>query len=269
MLLPVNYNQNSTTFGVNLKSPKLKLSRQDFFIKIRGYGRNKNWADEVIKTTDTAVNLLRKNVSAENVLKIITAGIAQANKQELNLVKRNFTGILRTQRDGWRGKTERNELMTPYSIGRYSIYAERLDKTSEKPLFVENEKIGISLPQKKNHYILHGEDYLINNSLNYIFNICKNFFPKYLGKDIKPENLEDINSTIAEIRWVLAHSTPWLRGSDAISNAFMRAIYKALGIKAYPPAKGISFDLEAYCTNLKDYKKNFTSYFERTPEIAE
>ena len=74
---------------------------------------------------------------------------------------------------------------------------------------------------------------------------------------------------IAEIRWILAHSTPWLRGSDAISNVFMRAMYKAVGIKTYPLKKGISLDLEAYCTELDEYKKKFPAYFEKPPEIIE
>ena len=90
--------------------------------------------------------------------------------------------------------------------------------------------------------------------------------------DVKvPANAQadEIIDVVAEIRWVLAHATPWLRGSDAISNAFMRALFKAVGIKAYPPAKGISYDLEAYCRNLDDYKANFNSFFEKPLEVIE
>ncbi len=69
--------------------------------------------------------------------------------------------------------------------------------------------------------------------------------------------MDEINETIAEIRWIMAHATPWSRGSDAISNVFMRAMYKAIGIKSYPLQKGVSLDLEAYCTELEDYKSGF------------
>ena len=117
--------------------------------------------------------------------------------------------------------------------------------------------------------ILHGKSIYINNSLDYVFNLCKKLFPKYIKQDIKPENMDEFNSTVAEIRWVLAHSTPWLRGSDAISNVFMRAIYKAAGIKTYPLAKGVSLDMEAYCTELSEYKKKFPAFFETPPEIIE
>ena len=109
----------------------------------------------------------------------------------------------------------------------------------------------------------------INSSLDYIFNLCKKLFPKFIHQDIKTSDLGEFNSTVAEIRWILAHSTPWLRGSDAISNVFMRAMYKAAGIKTYPLIKGTSLDLEAYCTELSEYKKKFPAYFEKPPEIIE
>ena len=60
----------------------------------------------------------------------------------------------------------------------------------------------------------------------------------------------------------MAHATPWERGSDAISNVFMRVMYKSLGIKSHPLKKGISLDMEAYCTELGDYKKRFPEFFE-------
>ena len=60
-----------------------------------------------------------------------------------------------------------------------------------------------------------------------------------------------------------------MRGSDAISNVFIRAMYKSIGIKSYPLKKGVSLDLEAYCTELEDYKKNFAGYFTKPPKIIE
>ena len=257
-------NLYAPSFGANLNSPKLKFKRSDFFVKIRGYGRNREWADEVIKTADTAVNLIRKDTGAENVLKVITAGLVRANKRELNLEKRMNSGVLRTERDGWYGFN--SSAFTSYDTGRYSGYMERLDNT--KPLSAPVPNLGMSRPCEYK-FIIHSDDKDINNSLDYIFNLSKGIFPKYIHKEVKPENMEEINSTIAEIRWVMAHATPWMRGSDAISNIFMRVMYKAIGIKTYPLVKGVSLDLEAYCTELKDYKKKFPAYFEKPPEIIE
>ena len=45
--------------------------------------------------------------------------------------------------------------------------------------------------------------------------------------------------------------------------------YKSMGIKTYSPAKGISFDLEAFCTNLDKYKANFQNYFKKSPILID
>ena len=38
-------------------------------------------------------------------------------------------------------------------------------------------------------------------------------------------------------------------------------------LKSYPLAKGVSLDMEAYCTNLADYKKKFPKYFAKPPVV--
>lgn len=101
---------------------------------------------------------------------------------------------------------------------------------------------------------------------DYVGKLYKNL-TKYVKIDVKPEHLEYINNNVAEIRWIIAHATPWERGSDSIANEFIRSIYKALGVKATPLKKGISLDLEAYCTNLGKYKKNFPNDFEKSPTV--
>ena len=159
-------------------------------------------------------------------------------------------------------------MKTSYTIPRYKSYARRLDIVARNPLEIPYKNIAMSYPVLFDD-IYHDNAEYVNNSLNLVFELTKKIFPKYIRKDVKPKNMDEINNIVAEIRWILAHATPWLRGSDAISNVFMRVIYKAIGIKAYPPAKGISFDLEAYCRNLDDYKANFTSFFEKPPKIIE
>lgn len=266
MLAPITY-KTQPTFNANLASPKLNLARNDFFIKIKGYGENNAWADEIISVTDSAVRMIRKNADVEKVLQAITLGVCEANRDLGDPAKRIKTGILRTMRIGWFGGDEK-EIFTQYQRGQYSVYKDRFDKVAEKPLKNINDNIGMSRP-----YMLldinHGKPALINNALDYVFSLFKKNIPQYINGELTAENLDKINDTVAEIRWVLAHATPWLRGSDAISNVFMRAIYKAVGVKAYPPAEGISYDLEAYCTELEDYKKKFPTYFEKAPEVVE
>ena len=133
MLTPLTYNYQPN-FGANLKSPKLRLSQKDFFIKIKGYGRNSIWAEKNKEVTNTAVKLFRKNTSAENVLKYIIGGIRVANGFTIDVEKRLKTGILRTQRDDWNCSDYDREVYTSYDSGRYSIYKERLDKVEKQPL---------------------------------------------------------------------------------------------------------------------------------------
>ena len=148
----------------------------------------------------------------------------------------------------------------------------RLNQTINKPLENPYSDIELTRPKKDNFYgnfIEHANPIYINSAFKRVNSLYDEIYNKYILKEAKKENLEDINSLIAEMRWILAHATPWERGSDAISNTFIRSIYKAIGIKTHPLKKGISLDLEAYCTNLKDYKNNFADYFSKKPEIVE
>lgn len=259
--------QNSPNFNANPNSPKLKFAAKDFYVRIKGYGKNDKWADTVIKTADLGSSLIQRGTSPENVLKIITSGVKKANKTASSISKMETTGILRVNRDNWIGNVA--DAFTCFTIDRYKGYAGRLLATRKTPLTPPKPKLAMTRPNKDYPELEHGEPLYINNSLNHVFKICQKLFDKYVGKDFKAKDLHNINDNIAEIRWVLAHATPWMRGSDAISNVFMRAIYKSMGIKTYPLAKGVSLDMEAYCTELSQYKKNFANYFEKPPIIVD
>ena len=71
-MLRINSYQDSASFKANLKSPQLRLSQKDFFIKIRGYGRNTEWAREVKATTDVAVEMIREKQDCDNILQFIS-----------------------------------------------------------------------------------------------------------------------------------------------------------------------------------------------------
>lgn len=262
------------SFQANLNSNKLKFKSADFWINIKGYGKNRIWAHSVKNTADTAVNLIRKDTSCENVLRFITAGITKANKFTLDLTKREHTGILRASREGWRSGSNWDKydiLATDYSRKKsiYKSYELRLDKRIDNPLENPYPYINLtrSVSESDTHFLRHGDKNSVNAALDMVGELYKNHIAKYTKIDVQPEHLKDINDNVAEIRWILAHSTPWERGSDSIANVFIRAIYKALGIKATPLAKGVSLDLEAYCTELDRYKKKFPTYFEKPPEV--
>ena len=266
MITPMS-NNYQPHFKANLKSPALKISNKDFFIKLPKYGADEKWAEEMVRTANYAVDHIRGGFDGEAVLRAITGGVVAANMIPMDIDKRLRTGYMRIERSGWTGSEEAREIITPYDNVRYGIYEKRLDNVSEEPLKRLDDKLAFSYPDSK--YIVHGEANLINNSLEYVFKLYKDKYSKFLKKDVTKEDLPEIIDVIAEIRYVLAHATPWLRGSDAISNVLMRAMFKAVGVKAYPPADGVSYDLEAYCRNLDDYKANFNSFFEKPLEVIE
>ena len=154
---------------------------------------------------------------------------------------------------------------------KYKSYADRLDYVLQHPLS-NPYKITLTRPicdKDFGRYMDHCEARYIDTAFYYINKTYEKLYNKYIVKEIKSENLEDANNDIAEIRWIMAHATPWERGSDAISNTFMRSIYTAMGVKTYPLKKGISLDLEAYCTNLEEYKKKFALYFSKKPQVVD
>ena len=267
----LSYNPN---FYANPNSPKLNFRQSDFFVRIRGYGKNSQWAKQAITTADESCNYIRNNWSIENILKKITLGIKAANSVLQNIAKREHTGILRTPREGWIYGSAWNGyyLETAYHQGRYSIYSKRLDSVQETHLQNPFDDIELSIPRHAKSgkkYILHASPKFIHNAFKHLDTSFKEYNKKFIKNEVTQENLNELNSLIAEIRWILAHSTPWERGSDAIANVLMRAMYKAAGVKSFPLKKDISLDLEAYCTELKDYKKLFPSYFVKPPEIVD
>lgn len=261
---------NQQTFCSNLKSPKLKFSQKDFFVKIKGYGKNKEWAKDMIETADITVSLIRYNYSIEKILRSIAFGVRRANNCTDDYAKIKHSGILRIKRDGWRPPTKwvKFNLCTNYDGGKYKTYAQRLDYVKDNPIKNPYPDIDLSVPcfEDGEKYIRHGNIESINNVFTHVAEMYKDF-SKFTKIDVQEQHLPEINDKIANIRWVLAHSTPWERGSDSISNVLMRAMYKAVGVKSYPLAKGVSLDMEAFCTDLSEYKKNFSKYFVKPPKV--
>ncbi len=263
-------------FNARTKNP-LQFKNSDFFVKIRGYGRNTDWAEKIISTADTAVTQICSKAKLQTVLSDIAEGVRIANQYPLDIRKREDTGILRLRLEGWRHRSDwgNGDILTPYGKKtKYKPYEERLDKIYYFPLTNPYNDIELTIPNLEyqgfgiDKCLEHAPAKYIKNALIKIENLYNNLLDNYMGKKISDSNLVNINNTIAEIRWILAHSTPWERGSDAIANVFTRALYKAFDIKTYPLKENLSLDLEAYCTELADYKKNFASYFETAPHIV-
>ena len=266
-----NYNPS---FQANINSRKLNFNSADFYVRIRGYGKNRDWAKKIIETTDTAVLLIRKDTFIENILRFITAGVTKANSLCKSINKVEHTGILRCKRENWLSGSDWSgfDLTTNYSrVARYSIYDNRFDETFFHPLKNPFNDMSLTVPiiSRNEKYLRHADSKHIGGAFKHIFETYKSFRTKFNYKDVNASQMQEINEHIGEIRWLIAHATPWERGSDAIANVFMRAMYKSLGIKTYPLKKRVSLDLEAFCTDFNVYKKKFGDYFEKPPKIIE
>ena len=265
------------SFSSNPNSHILEFTYNDFFVNIKGYGRNKQWAKEVRQIADSAVKKIKNDRTSDDVLTYIADGIRTANRSNcLDIKKKTHSGILRTHRKGYgsTGSWENRELVTPVD-NQYAGYTEKLRPLESKPLNspfsdIDLAKIEFCCLSNDDIRIVHPSGTKVNNALDRVggkfFNLKKDYISK--PENVTTATLPQINSDIAEIRWIMAHSMPWERGSDAISNVFMRSLYKSMGIKTYPLKQGISLDLEAFCTPLNEYKANFTSYFETEPHIT-
>ncbi len=266
--------KDSVSFCSNPKSHFLEFTFNDFFVNIKGYGKDQHWARNVRQLADKATEKIKTSETSDEVLIYIADGIRNANNSCFDIRKKEHSGILRTTRTGygkagnWRGQ----KIITKIT-NQYKSYEDKLMPIYYKPLKNPFNDISLTKVEYDKHNVnielVHGDDTKINNALDRVggkfFNLKKDYIsnPDNVTKNTLPE----INSDVAEIRWIMAHSMPWERGSDAISNVFMRSLYKSMGIKTYPIKEGISLDMEAFCTPLGDYKKNFTNYFEIEPNV--
>lgn len=269
---------NNYSFKSNPNSPKLIFKNTDFFINIKGYGKDLNWAEKIIAVTDKAAKSMRQNMNFDKILARIALEVRKI-KAHYSYDCINHSGVLRTNRKGYGTSGKWDDLLTPYfkpaspSCSPYILYKSRFDKLKDSPLETQYE--GVSLTRMENYcedsIMAHGDSNKINSALDIVGQIYRGIHEKYIShpQNVTKSCLQEINSKIAEIRWILAHATPWERGSDSISNSLMRAIYKSMGIKTYPAAKGVSFDLQAYCTELEDYKRNFANYFSKPPKVID
>ncbi len=265
--------QPTTTNNTNFRQ-KSTFSNADFYVRIEGYQKRKVWVNIIKHTADIAVaQILDFKSNFEAVLQSIVSGVQMANSSVNNTPLKKHTGILRAERKGWMHGSEWDgfSLVTKYDTsGKYLPYKDRFDKIAEEPLTNPYDNIGLTEIVKKENwsYMRHGNSKFVNNALDKVGEIYNDLHKNFIQKNPTNNNLPEINEKIAEIRWILAHSTPWERGSDSIANVFIRSLYKAMGIKSFPLKEGISLDLEAYCTNLDKYKKSFASYFDNEPEIV-
>ena len=83
-----------------------------------------------------------------------------------------------------------------------------------------------------------------------------------LSESLTKDEIKMANQKIAEMYFLMANIMPWERGSNGITDIFMRSVYKSLGIEQPALKHGVSLDLEAFTMDMDEYVKKWDTFFE-------
>ena len=256
----------------NPVSPPKKVNRPSFgqikpdmlFIDIQGFGKDYNWANNMIKVID---NSKSKNLPFEHLL---------------DKIEKKYHDCFKNNERVAAKRTNRESLSV---AGRYEGYFDRAEYLVFKHQN-KSDNFGISHTRyaefDPNVELittgLNWEGYnltwdhappestpLVMEHIKEIYNGLDSY--KASSKDEK--TLSKINKDVAEIHWYFTQVMPYRNGSAGIADVLTKTIYESLGVQVSPWKKGIAPDLEALVTPLDEFVKNYESYFTKSPYFME
>lgn len=257
----------------------LKQKPENFFIRIEGYGQDKKWAENMVEITTKASNMILDKKSFEEVMETIANDYSELEfrraKDTADLEKATRTGVLRLKTG--------EALSTPFELKgqKYSTYGERYSKKAiERSKGYVIKQYLVKEPQgfegaatTQIFYSVGPQEGKLAHSIrgtDCSFNYCKEIYngliENYADKNLTKKDIKEINKQIASMHWLMAHAVFYERGSDGITNAFIKSLYASLGFKTSPVKQGVGIDLEAFCTEHKDFIRKYTDFYETPPE---
>lgn len=280
-----SYNKHNIVFG--------QIRPEHLFINVNGFGKDYNWADEMIKLIDSSKTKLQKGEKFNDVLNYISQkyheyfinnisekpGVAEENALFGKLRKKGVVRTMISSLDRYEGYVDRILNFTKTSG---TIYTKKIKnkKLEVKKLSLVKKQIPLSSTEilqeniPKNLRQVFGPEIIFISSspvksiipaLKHVEKLCSDITAIKKVSDRK--NLEFCNNKIAEIHWFLSQVMPFHRGSAGITDIFTKSLYESLGVQVSPWKKGIIPDLEAYARKLEDYVKSYPTFFEKPPEI--
>jgi avirulence protein len=90
---------------------------------------------------------------------------------------------------------------------------------------------------------------------------AETLFDRAVDRDASPS---EVIRAAAEMHWWLAHAMPFQRGSAAITDALVKAIYLSHGISFSPYRVGIQPDIAAFTLRLDDFLAVYPRFFDLT-----
>lgn len=242
---------------------RTKNNQSPFFINMDYYQKNQAWADKMLDLSKTASAQIKQKKSFNEVLNTILDGVKKINhSSSYGQFRHSPNGFCILEKQPNRGieyfsrykhimELNHTNYIKPKSNKEYpkantcEIYLFNLDGDSEAIQI--DYGIYTSLSNKP----LYGK---CSN-----LELAKKEYDKLIQID-KP-SLAQINKSCATINWLIAQESPFVNGSDSIARLLTTAIYSAYNVKLSPPKKGISFDFEAFYSDLDDYIKKYPNLF--------
>ncbi len=249
------------------KIQKPVLDENLFFIRMKGYKKDYEWAQEMNELTYKISDMISEDEDFDTILKTIEENIENINKDR-----------------GWYGRRRKYNKYLPFNEEKRgceyfrdyeSFLKQNKDPESKWAYAKPNDKYktastckirkDIWEPHHDIQIIYPKVEYMLREDTNKAMNLpfIKQEYEEL--KSIKNPSLEDINRSVAAIHWLMAQGVPYGKGSDSIANLLTKSIYHAYGIKTSPAKEGKSFDFEAFYRDLEDYIKIYPDIFEIPP----
>lgn len=248
---------------VNIKT----ITPEVYFIDMYGYGRNMQWAKQMTELAKNTSKLIRNKARFDDVLSNLCHETQKINNN-------NCYGILRYSPHGF-------DIMNIKQRRGIEYFNKFVDILNKHKTYYYNPKSNSEYPDATTCTIsklgtdLDAEIIIIDYGIfrdpmgtplyGAISNLefAKEEYEKLL--QIKNPSLNQINKSCATIHWLIAQETPWKRGSDSIARLLTTSIYAAYNVKVFPPKTGISFDFEAFGSDLNEYIKKYPDLFTQRP----
>ena len=237
------------------------------------YGKNFEFARLMSEICDNATGAISRGKSFDEVLDQIAKGYSGETEINSTHTQRiGKSGIYRGSHtkpakyiDGW-GRID--EYITGYGVrgvhGGYKEYVERLDST--KNIKSPHKDFTLTKTYPSDYIIQHPYHEEVAKNMDIIserYKVYQDLVEIYNKTgQLTSEQRIQADNIISEIYYLMAHTCPFQRGSNGISDVLMRSQYSALGIDMPHIKSGVGLDLEAFCMDLKDYQMKWNSFFE-------
>lgn len=225
------------------------------------YGRDFIWAENIVKIQDNAVGLVQEGKSFNEVIEQIAKDYGALDVSgSTDAARIKYSGQYRPD-----VVPNANPTTKCKKGGQYGAYYERFkniaDSNQEIPVPYENAPMTRLKLVGDDVIMCHPTGKYVPSAMKHVetlYNDLKPLVKKVQsGASLTKADFDLIADKISEIHYSLSHAMPWARGSNGIVDTYVRTLYKSLGLDLPALKQNVSLDLEAFCTDLQTFKRNW------------